>query len=239
MRRPLPFPARFIAAHRGSVSAAAHENTLDAFNAAIAAGADAIELDVRRLADGELVIFHDREIGGRRLSSLTRAQLDDLVTDRHVLPLGECADALRGRVLLDVELKDVDVEVDAVKMLRDAGWTPRDFVVTSFDAETVTKARRAWPDLAAGLLTDDDEDLGAAAARATAIDADFLAPHDSAIDLKAVTSGIVAGLPLIAWTVNDPLRVQALLSHPAIAGVITDAVLPALHARSVSGRGGQ
>jgi hypothetical protein len=50
MKRPLPFPARFVAAHRGSVSAAAPENTLDAFNAAIAASADAIELDVRLTA---------------------------------------------------------------------------------------------------------------------------------------------------------------------------------------------
>ena len=233
MRRPLPFPARFIAAHRGSVSAAAHENTLDAFTAAIAAGADAIELDVRRLSDGELVIFHDGEIGGRRLSTLTRAEIDDLAADRRVLSLGACADALRGRILLDVELKEVGIEVDAVRMFRDAGWTPRDFVVTSFDAATVAGTRRAWPDLTAGLLTDGDVDLGSAAARATEIDADFLAPHDSAIDLGAVARGIAHGLPLVAWTVNDPLRVRALLDQPAIAGIITDAVAPALHARSL------
>src|SRR3989454_1236954 len=116
MRRPLPFPARFIAAHRGSVSAAGinyRENTLDAFNAAIAAGADAIELDVRRLTDGELVVFHDAEIGERRLRALTRAELDDLVTDRHVPSLQECAEALRGRALLDVEGEGVGRQNDA------------------------------------------------------------------------------------------------------------------------------
>ena len=234
MRRPLPFPARFIAAHRGSVSAAARENTLDAFNAAIAAGADAIELDVRRLADSELVIFHDNEIGGRRLATLTRAEIDDLVFDPHILTLGACAEALRGRILLDVELKDVGLEIDAVKMLRDTGWTLRDFVVTSFDAGTVANARRAWSDLAAGLLTDKYEDLGSAAAWATAIDADFLAPHDSSLDLAALTAQSVADLPLVVWTVNNPSRVRALLDHPAIAGVITDAVVPARHARSLS-----
>ena len=92
MKRPLPFPARFVAAHRGSVSAAAPENTLDAFAAAIAAGADAIELDVRRLADGELVIFHDAAIGERRLRTLTRAEIDESAPHRRLL---RCARARR------------------------------------------------------------------------------------------------------------------------------------------------
>src|SRR2546428_10064103 len=167
MRRPLPFPARFIAAHRGSVSAAGidyRENTLEAFNAAIAAGADAIELDVRRLADGELVVFHDAGIGERRLHTLTRTELDDLVTDRHVPSLRACADVLRGRMPLDIELKDFDIEAEALEVLRHAGWTPREFVVTSFDAATLERIRRAWPDLAVGLLTN-DEKLGAPATR--------------------------------------------------------------------------
>jgi glycerophosphoryl diester phosphodiesterase len=236
MKRPLPFPARFVAAHRGSVSAAAPENTLDAFNAAIAAGADAIELDVRRLADGDLIIFHDAAIGERRLNTLTRAEIDELAPERRVLSLRACADALRGRILLDVELKDGDVEIDAVKTLRDAGWTSRDFVVTSFDAATVARTRRAWPDLAAGLLTDDDEHLAAAAAWAVAIDADFLAPQDLAIDLDAVDRARIADLPLVAWTVNDPQRLRTLLGHPAIAGVITDTVASALAARSAVDR---
>jgi len=231
MRRPLPFPARFVAAHRGSVSAAARENTLAAFDAAIAAGADAIELDVRRLGDGELVIFHDEAIGQRRLATVTRAEIDALAADRRVLALRACADALRGRILLDVELKDADIEVDAVKTLRAAGWTPRDFVITSFDAATVTRTRSAWPDVAAGLLTDRDEELAAAAARAASIDADFLAPHVSAIDLAATDRATIGDLPLVAWTVNDPQRLRALLAHPAIAGVITDDVVSALAAR--------
>jgi glycerophosphoryl diester phosphodiesterase len=237
MKRPLPFPARFVAAHRGSVSAAAPENTLDAFNAAIAAGADAIELDVRRLADGELVIFHDAGIGARRLRTLTRPEIDDLAPDRRLLSLPACAEALRGRIRLDVELKDADVEIDAVKTLREAGWLSRDFVVTSFDAATVARTRRAWPDLAVGLLTDHDEDLDAAVARAAAIDADFLAPHDSAIDLGAIVRARIAGLPLVAWTVNDRRRLRTLLGHPAIAGVITDTVASALAARSSADRG--
>ena len=52
MREPL------IIGHRG-VPVVALENTLPAFEAAIAAGADGIEFDVRLSSDGVPVIIHD------------------------------------------------------------------------------------------------------------------------------------------------------------------------------------
>lgn len=50
--------ARPVIGHRG---AAAHvpENTLESFRRALELGAEAIELDIRRSADGEPVVFHD------------------------------------------------------------------------------------------------------------------------------------------------------------------------------------
>src|ERR1051325_628830 len=44
--------------HRG-MSAAAPENTLEAYAAAMDYGADGCEIDLRRTADGALVLFHD------------------------------------------------------------------------------------------------------------------------------------------------------------------------------------
>ena len=55
--RPLVF------GHRGA-SAAAPENTVEAFSKARALGADGVELDVRRSADGVLMVHHDAEIAG-------------------------------------------------------------------------------------------------------------------------------------------------------------------------------
>ena len=55
MRLPL------IIAHRGHRSAAP-ENTMSAFQGALAAGADGIELDVRLTRDSQLVVFHDRQL---------------------------------------------------------------------------------------------------------------------------------------------------------------------------------
>ncbi|MBM3696502.1 MAG: glycerophosphoryl diester phosphodiesterase, partial [Actinobacteria bacterium] len=61
MRHPPGRP--WVIAHRGA-SAAFPENTLAAFRAAAALGADAVELDVRRTADGHPVVHHDAVVPG-------------------------------------------------------------------------------------------------------------------------------------------------------------------------------
>jgi glycerophosphoryl diester phosphodiesterase len=55
----LPKPP--VIAHRGA-SLYAPENTLPAFQLAILQGADAIELDVKLSADGQVVVIHDQTI---------------------------------------------------------------------------------------------------------------------------------------------------------------------------------
>lgn len=50
-----------IGGHRGAPDAAP-ENTLVGFAAAVSAGVDYIETDVRRTADDVLVLFHDANI---------------------------------------------------------------------------------------------------------------------------------------------------------------------------------
>ena len=57
---PNPSPPLIIA-HRGDVSAAP-ENTIPAFESALEAGADGIELDVRLTRDNRLVAIHDRTL---------------------------------------------------------------------------------------------------------------------------------------------------------------------------------
>lgn len=53
-------PGPWLIAHRGG-SLLAPENTLAAFDAAARLGADALEIDVRRTRDGQVVVFHDEE----------------------------------------------------------------------------------------------------------------------------------------------------------------------------------
>ena len=66
-----------IIGHRGAAGLAP-ENTLESFEAAIAAGADCIEFDVRRTSDGKGVVFHDlnvdRFVPNARGRSVTRSR---------------------------------------------------------------------------------------------------------------------------------------------------------------------
>jgi glycerophosphoryl diester phosphodiesterase len=60
-------------AHRGD-PVAERENTLGAFAAAVRAGADMVEIDLRKSRDGEIVILHDATLS--RLWGLERAVVD-------------------------------------------------------------------------------------------------------------------------------------------------------------------
>ena len=99
-----------VIAHRGA-SAYAPENTLAAFELAARQGADMIELDVQRSADGVLVIFHDdtteRWDGRARLASAcTLAELLALdISGAKVATLAEtCVFAREHGMRMNVEL---------------------------------------------------------------------------------------------------------------------------------------
>ena len=80
------------------------ENTLAAFAAARAAGADGVETDVRRSADGRAVLFHDRIApGGRPVAELTVAEL--AVAAGYPVPTLDEAWRHGGGLLWNVEVK--------------------------------------------------------------------------------------------------------------------------------------
>ncbi len=116
-----------VIAHRGW-SAKYPENTLLAFREAIALGADAIEFDVRRSKDGELVISHDAEVsrttnGKGDISKLTFSKLrtfnagqgERIPTLREVLELG------KGKIAFQCEIKDPGIEEKVVALIDDVG----------------------------------------------------------------------------------------------------------------------
>ncbi len=99
-----PFLSRrapYLIAHRGG-SSLAPENTLAAFDAAARLGADAVELDVRLTADGEVVVFHDERtdrIAGvpGAIGALSLAQVRDLDAGWHFTPDAGRTYPFRGR----------------------------------------------------------------------------------------------------------------------------------------------
>ncbi len=85
-----------VVAHRGA-SYDNPEHTLGAYVAALDAGADALECDVRLTADGHLVCVHDRRVdrttnGHGVVSTMELAQLDELDFASWKNPWGELDD---------------------------------------------------------------------------------------------------------------------------------------------------
>src|SRR3954469_6795725 len=93
-------------AHRGA-SRAARENTLAAFALAVTMGADMVELDVRRTADGALAVHHDAHLpGGPAVVNVAAADLPP-----YVPLLDEALDACSS-VVVNVEIKNMPGEPD-------------------------------------------------------------------------------------------------------------------------------
>ena len=112
----LPYPR--LCAHRG-YSAAAPENSMPAFEAAVAIGAHEIEFDVRMTADGEVASLHDGTLdrvsdGTWDVGDYTLAQLKQLdfgvrygeqYRGLRILTLEEILEALGKRIIMNIEVK--------------------------------------------------------------------------------------------------------------------------------------
>ena len=118
-----------VVAHRG-YSARFPENSLLAFEQAIAAGADWVETDVRMTRDGILVCWHDPDL--RRVTGLETviAQTEaaellaiDLPGSARISRLGDALSLVRGRVplMLDVKTGDDRVRAATIEAVTAAG----------------------------------------------------------------------------------------------------------------------
>lgn len=139
------------------------ENTIVGIEAAIAAGVDGVEIDVRASADGVAVLMHDatleRTTGDPRApGALTSSELRALeVADPHggvgSQPVPDLAQALAtvsGRCELFIEIKEPGVEAavaSAVRAAGAAGWC----WVWAFDPAVARASRRLLPEVPVAL----------------------------------------------------------------------------------------
>jgi glycerophosphoryl diester phosphodiesterase len=138
-----------VFAHRG-LHDDARENSLAAFAAAVAAGVDGIETDVRLTKDGVAVLFHDPRVGRRKVAAMTRAELSRAAGYR-VASLDEAL--ARFDVLWDVEVKSRDAVGATVAALRRHAKTRR-FFVTSFRKDVVARLAHLLPDADVGRIVE-------------------------------------------------------------------------------------
>ena len=129
-----------VIAHRG-VHVVVPENTLAAFEAAVALGANGIETDVRISLDGLPVLIHDRVIAsGQPVADLTRREIEQTVG--HQVPtLDEALEQFSG-VLWNVEIKTTNALSSVIRVLEKHQAGHR-IVVTSFCHDLVATCASA------------------------------------------------------------------------------------------------
>jgi glycerophosphoryl diester phosphodiesterase len=236
----LPGPVEIIA-HRG-YSARAPENTLAAIEAAISAGADAVEFDLHVSADGVPVLFHDdlleRTSSGsgplRQVSYLELTGLDagswfgPSFAGERIPRFADALERLKGRVgRVYPEVKhyggrdDLDAMVEAVRAADLIAST----VFISMDWSALGQMRSAHLDLNVGYIVEHVDRAHAAIERATG-DSRALVDFDARILLAnpaLVESAHRSGVELAVWTVDDRTT-AAQLFHLGIRRITTNRV---------------
>ncbi|MDH3732694.1 MAG: glycerophosphodiester phosphodiesterase family protein [Gemmatimonadota bacterium] len=218
-------PAADVTAHRGA-KFEAPENTMPAFERAIQAGADWIELDVQLTADNELIVVHDRDfnrVSGSALRAEESPLADLLALDvgswfgpefQGVTPptLEEALETARDRVGVLIELKYFGPDrglaprvIETVEALDMADQV----MLMSFEHTRIAEASVLRPDWEMGVL------VAVTLGDALRLEADFYAVPPSLATRGFIRSAQRLGRDVHVWTVEDPVRISAMLSRGA------------------------
>lgn len=207
-------------AHRG-MPRQERENTLPSFAAALAAGADGIELDVHATADEVVVVHHDPRLRrGPAISETAWRDLQAAARDDGIeIPtLSAVCELVGDRAELFVEIKGEGIERAVAAVL--AGHRGPS-AIHSFDHGTIAHLSRLDRSLRLGLLFEErSPDVAAMLAANGAVDA---WPHHSLVDGPLVQAVHAVGGRVIAWTVNDQASI-ARLTALEVDGLCTDDV---------------
>ena len=213
-------PGVEVIAHRGA-SAARPEHTHAAYELALAQGADALELDLRATADGEVVVLHDATLGRTHGDprSIAGVRLDELPEDSRPLTLASVLSRYGQATRLLLELKGPRAPIDAVvAAVADARLHER-VVVQSFDPFALRRARRLDSELALcslHLRRPSQRRLDGLAGWASAV-----AVAHGQVDAALVGRAHARGLGVRAYTPNLPSDL-ARLAALGVDGLITD-----------------
>ena len=240
-----------MVAHRGA-SAREPENTIRAFEAAIAAGADAVEFDIRMTADGHAVVIHDPDVsrttdGSGLVRGMTLAQLRRLsVESPHAMAtriptLTETLECLSGRVAADIEIKNIPGEADfdadrelAAEAAADAVQAfSGDVLFSSFNPSAIQRVLQIDPAAQTGLLVAPGADPWVAVVFAVEVGHKWVLPDHGA--LSAVGAAYIerahsAGIRVGTWVVDDADLASELMKD-GIDAVATNDPGPVVRAR--------
>ncbi len=220
-----------VIAHRGA-SRAARENTREAFAKARALRADAVELDVRRSADGALVVHHDDAVA--EVGVLAEVEFEQIRTEAPWIPTLEEAFEACGRLWVNVEVKNLPIDADwdaservaerVAELVGSRSLHDRT-LVSSFNPMALARVREVDDGIATALLVVGGVDSLMAVETAAAAGHVAVHPEVGALAGDAAREALDRAddldLAVVPWTIDEPDEMIRLVGLGA-AGVITN-----------------
>lgn len=225
----MPMSSILSIAHRGA-RGYEPENTLRGFQAALALGADGIELDVHLTLDGIPVVIHDATVdrttaGSGQVRDMTFEQISRLALspDTAVPRLQDVLDLIPADRLMNIELKVAEAADPVCTLIEEyvhkRGFTYKSFIVSSFEWPALQQIRNLNREIPVGVLTATDLDL--AIGFAGFIKAETIHPYFHLINKESVLAMQSSGLRVFTWTVNREEDID-LVRAMAVDAIITD-----------------
>ena len=192
--------------HRGA-RAYEPENTLRSFKEALEIGVDAVEFDVRKTKDDQLVVIHDADVkrttdGEGLVSELTLEEIKGFSAekDEKIPTLKEALDFLDKKVKIVIELKEAGVEEKVLAAVRENGLQ-KNVVIISFIEEALQRVRDLDKEVETGLIYVKHKNPVKAALE---LKASYLLPLYRFTHTANVEKAHENGLKIIVWTINKP-----------------------------------
>jgi glycerophosphoryl diester phosphodiesterase len=239
-------PRPLISAHRGGREGGP-PGSFEAYQAALAAGADYLEFDVRGISDGTLVAYHDARVThGPLTASLGYAELCELAGHRVPLTADVLGLIAAGRARAHIDLKD-SACADQITEQALAVLDPADIVMTTRDLAAAGQLARRHPEVPVGIAVGGDlaettryvrerfRERGLSRlAGVTATGASWAVLHRRLARPPILAECRRRGLAVMVWTVNSRAELRRLLGREDVSVVVTDRPARAIALRAES-----
>jgi glycerophosphoryl diester phosphodiesterase len=190
------------------------ENTVAAFEYALASGADGFEFDVRFTRDGRAVLCHDPQIDGKDVATTDYSDLRR--ADNQLACLEDTLAHFGNLAYLDLELKAGGDEEAMVAALR-SSLPKRGYVLSSFLPDVLLRIHDLDAEVPLGYICQHRPDVE----RWTELPIAAFIPHHKLVSRRLLEEVHGRGVRLITWTVNHELELLRLAGW-GVDGLISD-----------------